>query len=560
MLPEAKTVHYQRRHSAFAQHRPSAFDWDAVLCESVDEQQQLGQTQHGEDHAQPCQTWVHVTGITPLISASARVSWMNLIEAAHAHQLPVSIDFNHRKQLGTLEELWALIRPQLPRAALLIIAPASLLELVQLEGRPDDGAVAVDVLRSDAALAATETNEAAWGALMQHLRNRWCLARLACTFKVRDATGRQQRWSIVCDRSGVHSSRNRPVFHRPLDECGGGSAWAAGFIDALLSEQHGADSDADSIDRAVARADLLAALAQQTRGDFSRVTWTELMDAEQRWCMGAAHLPDPPGTADASVGAAAAEAGGGRIGALLDAPAPPAPSRSVTETLDQLSRCGVVAILRAQNTAAAIARGLELVTLGCRAIEVTLDSHNWREVLEALSKRLPRSVLLGIGTVMDSTVHEVPRLAALGVRFALSPIHPTGFIETCHAHDVLAVPTALTSNEWWDVYRHGGRIVKLFPASMLPSPAVLRSMLSIGPLAAGLRVMPSGGIAPDAADAWWDAGAACVGLGSNLVGRELDHPSGSEAFEAACADWRSTGRARAEALFARAAARSARDH
>ncbi len=57
----------------------------------------------------------------------------------------------------------------------------------------------------------------------------------------------------------------------------------------------------------------------------------------------------------------------------------------------------------------------------------------------------------------------------------------------------------------WVCKRKGATFVKIFHASLFPSPRTLKSMLSVGPLGT-LSVMPSGGISPDEAGAWWDAG------------------------------------------------------
>lgn len=79
VLPEAKTVHYQRRQSVFALHDPDKLNWSAYL----------------HDGGKP---WLHITGITPLISASSRQSWDAAQAAAAKANIPVSLDLNHRKQ------------------------------------------------------------------------------------------------------------------------------------------------------------------------------------------------------------------------------------------------------------------------------------------------------------------------------------------------------------------------------------------------------------------------------------------------------------------------------
>ena len=62
------------------------------------------------------------------------------------------------------------------------------------------------------------------------------------------------------------------IYHIPKDECGGGDAWAAGIIIALQDEQQ--------LSRALRHADLVAALCQNTEGDFSDVTMANLRAAE----------------------------------------------------------------------------------------------------------------------------------------------------------------------------------------------------------------------------------------------------------------------------------------
>ena len=209
-------------------------------------------------------------------------------------------------------------------------------------------------------------------------------------------------------------------------------------------------------------------------------------------------------------------------GPLRRAGLPPADvaAAAVDGTLRGLRRAGALAILRvkgADSIDAAVARGVELADMGCDAIEVTLDSPGWKDILIGLRASLPPRVLLGVGTVMDETVSHVGTAASLGATFALSPIDPVGFIDECHRHGVLAVPSGFTSNEWYDLHRRGAKMVKLFHAGLVP-PATLKSMLGVTPLGEQMCIMPSGGVSPKNAPDWWDAGACVLGMGSNLVG------------------------------------------
>jgi len=378
-------------------------------------------------------------------------------------------------------------------------------------------------------------------AVMRQLHQQWRCKRVALPRKTRDSVGIQRRWSLLTELPGSsansstdsvveYTTKAQSVFHRPADECGGGSAWAAGLIHALHI------APASTASQALRRADLLSALCQETQGDFSRVTAKELQTAEQHFAGCEARLP---GT-------------GLSPGAKLFATALPSPADAklqIESTLKLLKGSKVLAILRAKGSPeVAVERGLELASMGCCAMEVTLDSTDWQQVLSSLRQKLPQHVALGIGTVMDDTVGQLGLARSLGATFALSPIEPVGFIDECHRLGMLAIPAAFTSNELWDQHRRGARLIKLFHAG-LASPAILKSMLDVTPLGKNLNILPSGGVSPGNAAEWLDAGASVVGMGSNLVGKDTTTTPGSEAHAAAVHEWHSKGRSAAEKVF-----------
>ena len=98
VLPEEKRVHYQRRNGVFARQDPSTLDWPTLFNTP--------------------NAWLHMTGITPLISEPARQSWDLAMQHAVSAGIPISVDLNHRPQLGTLEELWRIVTPHLPHLEL----------------------------------------------------------------------------------------------------------------------------------------------------------------------------------------------------------------------------------------------------------------------------------------------------------------------------------------------------------------------------------------------------------------------------------------------------------
>ena len=199
VLPEEKMVHYQRRNSVFAKHDPAILDWPSMLGGS--------------------QPWLHMTGITPLISEAARESWANaLAHAAHV-SMPTSLDLNHRKQLGTLEELWTLVRPHTPRLELLILSAEQL-----------NGLAAIELGDEAAPPLGPTDDDAAFRDRMALLHGRWGCRRVALCRKVRDARGVQRRWSIMtvadaeaggaADGVAFYSTYELPVWHAPREDIG----------------------------------------------------------------------------------------------------------------------------------------------------------------------------------------------------------------------------------------------------------------------------------------------------------------------------------------------------
>ena len=180
-------------------------------------------------------SWLHVSGITPLVSPQARKSWQEALKEALRRKLPVSLDLNHRPQLGTLEELWEIVKVFCEALELLILS------YDQLQG------LALLLFGSQ-----VEDSDGCYLSMMARLRDFMGCRRLALCRKTRHG-GVQSRWSLWVDASGAVASE--PLRHVVRDECGGGSAWAAGVIAALREQKAPRE--------AMKRGDLLAALCQE---------------------------------------------------------------------------------------------------------------------------------------------------------------------------------------------------------------------------------------------------------------------------------------------------------
>jgi len=92
--------------------------------------------------------------------------------------------------------------------------------------------------------------------------------------------------------------------------------------------------------------------------------------------------------------------------------------------------------------------------------------------------------------------------------------------------------------------------VKIFPAQLW-SPVALRDVRRVGSFGR-YRLCPSGGITCSTAEAWLGAGAAAVGMGSCLVGKDVGIPPEDTAgLAAAEQEWTSKAKFDAAGLAKR---------
>src|SRR6185437_12143068 len=89
-------VFYDREFSAIALARPGTLDWDAALEDA---------------------TWLHVTGITPALSASAAELTLEAVRAARGKGIQVSCDLNYRKNLWKWGKQACEVMPELLKFA-----------------------------------------------------------------------------------------------------------------------------------------------------------------------------------------------------------------------------------------------------------------------------------------------------------------------------------------------------------------------------------------------------------------------------------------------------------
>lgn len=181
-------------------------------------------------------------------------------------------------------------------------------------------------------------------------------------------------------------------------------------------------------------------------------------------------------------------------------------------TTAEISRAGLVAILRASSAKHFGAITDALVNAGIRAIEITLTTPEALASIAILTASYGDDAIIGAGTVM--TADEAEACIEAGASFLVSPTASPDVIATARIAGIAAYPGALTPTEIVTAFRSGAPAVKLFPASAV-SPRFITDLHGPCP---EIPIMPTGGIAIEGIGTWLRAGAAAVGLGTPLIG------------------------------------------
>ncbi len=179
--------------------------------------------------------------------------------------------------------------------------------------------------------------------------------------------------------------------------------------------------------------------------------------------------------------------------------------------LERILRGGIVAVVRADSGESLVRVVAALAEGGVTAAEMTFTVPDAVGVLRRVREALGDTVVLGAGTVLDA---ETARAAILaGAEFLVSPATRLDVIRMGRRYGVAVMPGAFTPTEILTAWEAGADVVKVFPADAV-GPSYLRAIR--GPLPQ-IRLMPTGGVDLETAEAFLKAGACCLGVGSSLV-------------------------------------------
>lgn len=189
------------------------------------------------------------------------------------------------------------------------------------------------------------------------------------------------------------------------------------------------------------------------------------------------------------------------------------------KVVEVMKDTGIVPLFTHDNADEALQVVQTAYDAGVRTFEFTNRRQNSFEVfshLVANRKKFPE-LFLGIGTIMDAATTK--KFIDVGADFIISPILKLEMSDVCRDHDKLWIPGCATLTEAVTAKENGAGVIKIFPGSVL-GPEFVRSVMPVVP---DLVLMITGGVEPtrESLGAWFKAGAACVGMGSQLFSKDI---------------------------------------
>lgn len=153
---------------------------------------------------------------------------------------------------------------------------------------------------------------------------------------------------------------------------------------------------------------------------------------------------------------------------------------------------------------------------GVRVFEFTNRGDFAHEIFAELVKwsaEMCPDMIIGIGSIVDAPTAAL--YLQLGANFVVSPSLDEETAKVCNKRKVAYSPGCGSVTEIVKAHELGVEVVKVFPGSQVGGPSFVRAVKGPMPY---VRIMPTGGVSPDEANmkSWFQAGAYCVGIGSQL--------------------------------------------
>ena len=162
----------------------------------------------------------------------------------------------------------------------------------------------------------------------------------------------------------------------------------------------------------------------------------------------------------------------------------------MSNILNQLSKIGIVPVIKIDNVADAKPLAKALIEGGLPCAEVTFRTSCAKEAISIISKEYPE-MIVGAGTVL--TTEQVDDAIAAGAKFIVSPGFNPDIVRYCQSKGCPIIPGINNPSGIEQALSLGLKTVKFFPAEQSGGLAMIKAMSA--PYG-NVTFMPTGGISP----------------------------------------------------------------
>lgn len=182
------------------------------------------------------------------------------------------------------------------------------------------------------------------------------------------------------------------------------------------------------------------------------------------------------------------------------------------DIVKQIESLGLVPVVRASSADEAMQAIDAIKAGGVNVLEITMTVPGAVKVIEKVADQYGSEVLVGAGTVLDPETARACLLA--GAQFIVSPALNLATIELCHRYSAPICPGVLTPTEVITAWSAGVDFVKVFPCGSVGGASYVKNLKGPFPQ---VKIIPTGGVSLTTAADFIKAGAAALGVGTDLV-------------------------------------------
>lgn len=182
------------------------------------------------------------------------------------------------------------------------------------------------------------------------------------------------------------------------------------------------------------------------------------------------------------------------------------------DIVEQIESLGLVPVVRASSADEAMQVIEAIKAGGVNVLEITMTVPGAVRVIEKVADKYGSDVLVGAGTVLDPETARACLLA--GAQFIVSPALNLATIELCHRYSAPIAPGVLTPTEVITAWSAGVDFVKVFPCGSVGGASYVKNLKGPFPQ---VKIIPTGGVSLTTAADFIKAGAAALGVGTDLV-------------------------------------------